>query len=145
MASLEERKACSHGSLWSSGSCPSVMVRCKPRPTYGDFPACLTHSRLPPAERAHYHIRSAFSWFGDHCRLPPCSLRMAISLPGLPPFSPLVPGGSSCRGPGDRGLGLEWDDDNKNTELGKASLAGFIVNQELKKRISREKCPVLGL
>ena len=84
--------------LWSSGSCPSMMVRCKPGPMYGDFPACLTLFVCKPPRGANHHIRSAFSRLGGHCRLPSSALSIAISLEACPPFSPLVPGGSSCRG-----------------------------------------------
>ena len=34
---------------------------------------------------------------------------------------------------------------NENKRTGKASPAVFTVNQKLKKRISRKKCPLLGL
>ena len=68
-----------------------------------------TSRRAGPLSRC-----SAFSCLGGHCRLPPCSLSMVISLPGLPPFLPPVSGGSSCRGPGDRGLGLDGGDEDYN-------------------------------
>ena len=93
----------------SSGSCPTVLVRCKPRPTFGDFPAFLTHSRLPPAAGAHCRSHSSRNLSWGTGSLPPSALRMAISLPSLPPFLPPVSGGSSCRGPGDRGPGI-WVD-----------------------------------
>ena len=39
-----ERKAQRRNGLrfWSSGSCPTMMDRCKPSPMFGDFPAFLT-------------------------------------------------------------------------------------------------------
>ena len=99
-----------------------------------------TSRRAGPLSRC-----SAFSCLGGHCRLPPCSLSMVISLPGLPPFSPLYPGGPRAEGLAIAAWGICGGITNENKRTGKASLAGFIVNQELKKRISREKCPVLGL
>ena len=39
---LKERRAVSHGSPWSSGSCPTTTVGYKSRPVFGDFPAVLT-------------------------------------------------------------------------------------------------------
>ena len=115
-------------------------------PMFGDFPACLTHSRHPPVERVPLSLHSALSCFGEHCGLRPCSLRMGISLPSLPPFLPpgtrgvLVPRAWRSR----PGMELDVAEYPHEKSLGKASLAGFIVNQELKKRISRKNAPVLG-
>ena len=59
---------------------------------------------------------------------------------------PWYPGGPRAEGLAIAAWGWWCENNNdKTNEDGKASLAGFIVNQELKKRISREKCPVLGL
>ena len=63
----------------------------------------------------------------------------------LPPFLPPGTRGVLVPRAPDRGPGI-WSRGStiQTRQHGKASLAGFIVNQELKKRISREKCSVLG-
>ena len=107
----KERQARSRNglALGSSGSCPSMMVRCKPGPMYGDFPACLTHSRLRAVERGPISRCSEYSRLGGHWPRRPCSLSIVISLPGLPPFLPpgtrgvLVP--RAWRSRPDAGLG----------------------------------------
>ena len=52
------------------------------------FSRCLTHSRLPPVAWDPLSRCSGLGYLGG-CRVRrPSALRMAISLPGLPPFLP---------------------------------------------------------
>ena len=122
-----------------------MLVRCKPGHMFGDFTGCLTHSRLPAAagNQSAYPLVSIPGWgqvlatllrakHGDLTCSPP---------PFLPPGTRgvLVPRAYRSR----PGVCIEMVPITC-PQRGKASLAVFIVNQELKKRISREKCSVLG-
>ena len=98
----KERRAQRRNGLrfWSSGSCPTVLVRCKPRPTFGDFPARLTlvvcrHRTGSQSARClpRYIL-------GDCYELPSSSLAKrlpAISLQTTPTNSPFSGGGPGFR------------------------------------------------